>query len=300
MQPYNQDGAYQAPYPTYPQDGYPQKPQPGYGAGPPQQMAKQEGVVGKPMGGQEHEFVDPSGKYQLKYKGAFAAVEVVIRPGDGVKSEAGVMVTLDHSVDIDTHTEGSLGNALCLGCCTGGSFFFSHFGLKPGMGDRGEVLLAPGAPGEIILLHLDGSTSWAIQKGGFLACDQTIQIGTISQGFAKGCCSGLGFFILSASGQGRLLLSSFGSLIRYDVAPGEVRTVDNGFLVAWTRTMNYEVGLAASKLSSSIFSGEGLVTRFTGPGTLFCQTRSLKKLAHAMAPYLPSGGGGGGGGSDGS
>lgn len=36
--------------------------------------------------------------------------------------------------------------------------------LKPGMGDRGEVLLAPGAPGEIILLHLDGGSPWAIQK----------------------------------------------------------------------------------------------------------------------------------------
>jgi hypothetical protein len=34
------------------------------------------------------------------------------------------------------------------------------------MGDRGEVLLAPGAPGEIILLHLDGATPWTIQKGG--------------------------------------------------------------------------------------------------------------------------------------
>lgn len=32
------------------------------------------------------------------------------------------------------------------------------------MGDRGEVLLAPGAPGEIILLHLDLCTPWAIQK----------------------------------------------------------------------------------------------------------------------------------------
>ena len=93
------------------------------------------------------------------FQGAFAAVEVVVRPGDGIKAEGGrcepcvpaltllnltwissschitsvswlvgVMVTLDHSVDIDTHTEGGLGNALCLGCCTGESFFFSHFG----------------------------------------------------------------------------------------------------------------------------------------------------------------------------
>lgn len=45
----------------------------------------------------------------------------------------------------------------------------------------------------------------------------------ISQGLVKGCCSGLGFFIMKASGQGRLLLSSFGSIVRYDVAPGEVR-----------------------------------------------------------------------------
>jgi uncharacterized protein (AIM24 family) len=54
-----------------------------------------------------------------------------------------------------------------------------------------------------------------------------------------------GFFILQASGQGRLLLSSFGSIIRYDVAPGERRTIDNGFLVAWTSTMNYEARHAA-------------------------------------------------------
>ena len=106
-----------------------------------------------------------------------------------------------------------------------------------------------------------------------------MQIGVISQGIVKGCCSGLGenpsaslarctcdghtrrshyrpacgaagFFILQASGQGRLLLSSFGSIIRYDVAPGERRTIDNGFLVAWTSTMNYEARRADASSST--------------------------------------------------
>jgi uncharacterized protein (TIGR00266 family) len=282
---YAQDGAYQPPQ-QYPADAY----APQYGA--PQQPL-QKGVVGQRAGGQEHEFIDPSGKYQLKYKGAFAAVEVAVRPNDGLKAEAGVMITLDHNVDITAQMEGSLGTALCLGCCSQESFFFSHFSLKPGLGDRGEVLLAPGAPGEIILLHLDGATPWAIQKGGFLACDQSVQIGVISQGIVKGCCSGLGFFIVQASGQGRLLLSSFGSIIRYDVAPGERRTIDNGFLVAWTSTMKYEVGKAASTYSASLFSGEGFVTHFTGPGTVFVQTRSIRGLANELRPYLPSQGGGG-------
>ncbi len=60
-----------------------------------------------------------------------------------------------------------------------------------------------------------------------------MNIGVKAQGLAKGCCSGLGFFIMEATGTGRLLLNSYGSIIRYDVAPGEVRTIDNGFLVAW-------------------------------------------------------------------
>jgi uncharacterized protein (TIGR00266 family) len=268
---------------------------------PPQQQ--QQGgytdVVGKQVfspstGGQEHGVLDKTGKYQVKYKGAFAAVEVAVGPNDGMKAEAGVMITLSHNVDINARTEGGAGTSLLLGCCTNESFFFSHFLLKPGMGDRGDVLLAPGLPGEIILLELDGSTSWAIQKGGFLACDGSIDIGVLLQkSLVKGCCSGLGFFIMEAKGVGRLLLSSFGSIIRYDIAPGEVRTIDNGFIVAWTTNMNYEVGKAASSYSASLFSGEGFVTRFTGPGTIFCQTRSIKGLADALKPYLPSGGGGG-------
>jgi len=38
------------------------------------------------------------------------------------------------------------------------------------------------------------------------------------QSVGKGCCSGEGFFILKATGEGRLLLNSFGSIIRYGAA----------------------------------------------------------------------------------
>ena len=49
----------------------------------------------------------------------------------------------------------------------------------------------------------------AIQKGSFLGADTSIDVGIKTQSFAQGCCSGEGFFILKASGAGRLLISSY-------------------------------------------------------------------------------------------
>ncbi|GIL55716.1 hypothetical protein Vafri_11255 [Volvox africanus] len=245
---------------------------------------------------QFHTFHDPTGKYKLKYDGAFAAVEVSVSVQEGVKSQGGVMVTMSDNVDLDTRLEGGFGSSLLRCCCAGGSMFFSHFSLTPGSGPRGDVLLAPPVPGEIIMLHLDGGMGWVVQPGGFLACDESVDMGVKMLGLAQGCCGGEGFFVMEATGRGRLLACSYGSITRYDLAPGERRKIDNGYCVAWTAGMQWDIGKASKSLVKSFVSGEGLVNRFMGPGTVFVQTRSLANLANALKPFLPSGGGGGGGG----
>ena len=55
-----------------------------------------------------------------------------------------------------------------------------------------------------------------------MASDSSVAVRTKVQGLAAGCCSGEGFFILRAEGQGRLLLNSYGGIIRYELKPGEV------------------------------------------------------------------------------
>ena len=89
-------------------------------------------------------------------------------------------------------------------------------------GQRGDLLLAPAVPGDIMLLHLNGQHNWAIQKASYMAADPTVAVTTKVQGLAQGCCSGEGFFILKGSGVGRLLLNSYGGIIRYELKPGEV------------------------------------------------------------------------------
>ena len=49
--------------------------------------------------------------------------------------------------------------------------------------------------------------------------------------------------------------------------------MDNGHLVAWN--CNYAIERAGSGGLSSVKTGEGLVCRFTGPGTIYIQTRNL-------------------------
>lgn len=90
-------------------------------------------------------------------------------------------------------------------------------------GNRHDLLLAPAVPGDIVLLHLDGKQGWAIQKSSFMACDNDVAIRVKMQGLCGACFSGEGMFILKATGQGRLLVNSYGGVVRYDLKPGEVR-----------------------------------------------------------------------------
>lgn len=62
---------------------------------------------------------------------------------------------------------------------------------------------------------------------------------------------------------------------------GEKYIIDNGYLVAWN--CKYILERAASGgIISGVASGEGLVCKFTGPGTVYMQTRN----AEAFKAYL--------------
>ena len=62
---------------------------------------------------------------------------------------------------------------------------------------------------------------------------------------------------------------------------GEKYIIDNGHLVAWNCPYIIE-RVSSGGIISGIVSGEGLVCKFTGPGTIFLQTRQ----SAAFAAYL--------------
>jgi uncharacterized protein (AIM24 family) len=93
------------------------------------------------------------------------------------------------------------------------------------------------------------------------------------QGIGKAMFSGEGLFVYKMSGNGLLWITSLGAIIRKDLVEGERYIVDNGHLVAWNTKYILE-RVASGGIISGLSAGEGLVCKFTGPGTVFMQTRN--------------------------
>ena len=87
---------------------------------------------------------------------------------------------------------------------------------------------------------------------------------------------GEGLFRLKVSGNGKVWFGAYGGIFAKEVE-GEY-VVDTGHLVAYEPSVSIRMGMAGG-IFSSFFGGEGLVTRVTGPGRIYMQSRSLDGLA---------------------
>ena len=257
------------------------------------------------------EFSDPAGKYRLVSQGAFPAVEVHVSQEDGVHVELGGMLTMSEHVRMGlAGGGGTCCDKITRACCAGEMPWVSTFhGTGAPSTSPATVLVAPGMPGEFCLLHVDcpeerrseGTGSWRVSPGAFLASDPMVQVGTQVQSCGKICC-GEPPVLLQAYGVGRIVCNAYGAVMRYDLGEGERKTFDNGMLVAWSGDMEYSLECASPSWITSCISGEGMVCKFIGPGTVYVHTRAVGGLASAIARFLPTqisppkGGGEAGGG----
>ena len=223
-------------------------------------------------------------KYEYLYRGAFTMLKIRLNAGERIKAESDAMVAMSPNVSVEGKLEGGvlggLGRML-----SGEKFFFQTLHAQQGPGD---VYLAPAVPGDIMEIELDGMTPYILQKDGFFAGSEGLEISTKMQNLAKGLFSGEGFFIIKVTGRGTLFVSSYGSIHPLDLAAGEEIIVDNCHLVAWPETMQYNVEKASSGWISSFTSGEGLVCRFRGPGRVLIQTRNPRGFGSWIRQFIPA------------
>jgi uncharacterized protein (TIGR00266 family) len=205
--------------------------------------------------------------------------------GERLKAEADAMIAMSATIDVTGGTEGGIMRGLTrmLG---GEKFFFQYLTANRG---PGEVLFAHSQPGGIIDIDLDGSYGLRVQKDGFLASSDGVEIDTKTQNLMAGLFSGEGFFILNVSGKGTVFLGSYGAIHAINLELDEEIVIDNGHLVAWADYMRYEITKASNGWASSFMSGECLVCKFKGPGIVLIQTRNpngfknfIKKLGFKL------------------
>jgi uncharacterized protein (TIGR00266 family) len=218
----------------------------------------------------------------ITFRPGNSIAKVSLAPNEQVTAEGGAMVTMSGDMDIKTTTHkkgkgGLLKAAKRL--LSGESFFLNHYTAS---NEGGEVLLATALPGDMKAIDLDNERL-IVQGGSYVASSPDIDIDMGWQGF-KSILSGEGIFWLNLSGKGKVVFNSFGAIYPVEV-DGEY-IVDTGHIVAFNETLSFTITKAGQSWISSFLGGEGLVCKFQGKGTIWCQSHNAASFGSALGPCL--------------
>jgi len=206
-------------------------------------------------------------------KPAFAYVVVQLAPGETMVAESDAMSSMSANLDMTAKFNGGLFVGLMRKYFGGESLFINHF-----TNNTNETLnlhLTQATPGDIEVKELDGSSSYCIQNGSYIASEKGVKLGVKWAGLGS-LIGGEGLFKLVVSGKGKVVFGAYGGLIEKEIN-GEY-IVDTGHLVAYEPNMKLKPQLAGG-VFSSLFGGEGFVTRVEGKGKIYIQTRNIAGLA---------------------
>lgn len=230
-------------------------------------------------------------QHTIEHGPSYAVVKVNLQPGDVVTAESGAMMTRSDGVRMETRLNAprsggifawllALLTALVRKVLGGETMFINDF---VGGASGGNVTLAPSMSGHVMhrALHGDKLLLWG---GAFLACSKDISLRT-RWGGLRGLLAREGLFFIEASGTGDVFFTSYGG-----VEPVKVNgtfIVDTGHLVAFDGNLDFNITSPGGGLIGFLGSGEGLVCRFHGNGTVYVQSRNTSALVSWLTPFLP-------------
>ena len=229
------------------------------------------------------------------------AVVITLDPGEAVVAEAGSMMFLEDDIEMGTSLSmtqedgGIMGKLFKAGkrMLTGESFFITMF-ANNGSRRRDAGFAAP-YPGHVIPIELGEHSGEIIcQKDAFLCGARGIDVDIAFQKrLGVGFFGGEGFILqrITVPHGGLAFLHAGGSVLRRNLDPGETLRVDTGCLVAFERSVNYDIQWVKG-IRNKLFGGEGLFfVELRGPGTVWLQTLPFSRLADRVYAAAPQAGG---------
>ncbi|KAJ2901699.1 hypothetical protein MKZ38_001509 [Zalerion maritima] len=207
------------------------------------------------------------GSYRISHRDCNTILTVQLAYGCPIQAKPGTMIAMSPTMTLKGAVKFGMKKFIA-----GGEMSSSTF-TGPG-----ELLLGPAMLGDVTPIRLSGKETWSVGQDAFVACTQGVVKDFKRQSLGKAIFSGEGWWVYKIQGVGLLWITSFGAIIRKDLQDGEQYIVDNGHLVAWNTKYIME-RIASGGIISGMASGEGLVCKFTGPGTVYIQTRNAKSFA---------------------
>lgn len=214
------------------------------------------------------------------------AVEVIFdAPGESMYTQSGGMAWMTEGISMDSNMKGGLGKSIGR-MFSGESLFMATYKAERA---GSMIAFASTVAGEVLPIDVGACGGMICQKGAFLCAQETVNLkATFTKKFAAGLFGGEGFILQDISGTGMVFLEIDGNRVEKNLAPGEVIKVDTGNVVAFEKTVTYDIETVKG-LKNIFMGGEGLfLTRLTGPGKVILQTQNFNEFAGRIIGMVPS------------
>jgi len=223
-------------------------------------------------------------KYQIVGEPLPVAV-CTVEPGETIITERGSMSWMTPNMKMETKGTGGLGKMIGR-MASGESAFQNRFTAE---GSTGQIAFASSFPGSIRAYEISPGNELIVQKSGFLASDEGVELSVFFQKkLGAGLVGGEGFIMQKLSGNGTALIEIDGYAVEYELEAGQSMIIDNGYLAAMSATCTMDVQMNKG-IKNMLFGGEGMFnTVITGPGVIVLQTMPAAGVAGALLPFLPT------------
>ena len=183
------------------------------------------------------------------------AVEVVFdAPGESMYTQSGGMAWMSEGITMDSNMRGGLGKSIGR-MFSGESLFMATYRAERA---GSMVAFASTVAGEVLPVDVGQNGGLICQKGAFLCAQETVNLRVaFTKKFSAGLFGGEGFILQDISGTGMVFLEIDGNKVVKNLAPGEVLKVDTGNVVAFERSVRYEIETV--KGLKNIFLGLSLI-----------------------------------------
>ena len=182
------------------------------------------------------------------------AVEVVFdNAGESMYTQSGGMAWMSEGIAMDSNMRDGLGKSIGRMFSGESLFMATYKAERPGA----MIAFASTVAGEILPVDIGACGGLICQKGAFLCAQESVNLSiTFTKKLSAGFFGGEGFILQDMSGTGMAFLEIDGNKIEKNLAPGEVLKVDTGNVVAFEKTVKYEVETVKG-LKNIFFGGEG-------------------------------------------
>ena len=224
-------------------------------------------------------------KYEIKGT-PMPTVICYLDQNEMMKTEKGAMSWMSENMDMQTNAGGSVGKAFSR-MFSGESMFQNTY---TAMNGPGMIAFSSSFPGEILPVKIEEGKSIVAQKSAFLASESGVDMSIFFQKkLGAGFFGGEGFIMQKFTGNGMIFLEIDGSLVIYDLQPGQSMLLDNGYLAAMEDTVSISIDRVKG-VGNVLFGGEGLFnTKVTGPGKIWLQSMPIFQMAGSIRNYIASG-----------